>query len=42
MEIIDTYSSALASFDGAGFSFARWRKYIDSELRGCFRRLRRT
>ena len=36
MEIIDTYSSALTSYDGAGFSVDRWKKYIDSALPGLF------
>ena len=36
MEIIDTYFSALTSYDGAVFSFERWKKYIDSALPGLF------
>ena len=36
MEIIDTYSSALTSYDGLGFSFDRWKKYIDDALPGLF------
>lgn len=39
MEIIDTYSSALTSYDGSGFSFDLWKNYIDAVLPGSFQTL---
>ena len=39
MEIIDTYTQALSSYDESGFSFVRWKKYIDSELPELFPKL---
>ncbi len=39
MKIIDTYSSALTSYNSSGFSFDRWKKYIDAALPGLFQTL---
>ena len=36
MDIIDTYSSVLTSYDNSGFSFEQWEKYIDFTLPGLF------
>lgn len=36
MDIIDTYSSVLTSYDNSGFSFEQWKKYIDFTLPGLF------
>ena len=36
MKIIDTYSLALTSYGDSGFSFERWKKYINSALPGLF------
>ncbi len=34
MEIIDTYSSVRTAYDSSGFSFERWKRYIDTALPG--------
>lgn len=36
MNIIDTYSSILSCYDSSGFSFKRWKTYIDSALPGLY------
>ena len=39
MEIIDAYTCALTSYDDSGFSFERWKKYIESALPGLLPKL---
>ena len=36
MKIIDSYPLALTSFENSGFSFERWKGYIDSALPGIY------
>ena len=36
MEIIDTFTEALGCYDESGYSYVRWKEYIDSSLPGLF------